>query len=47
LGSLGKIDQGIVSVNVYGLYRNITFPLVMVKKKIDTLEKLFMVSEEK
>ena len=28
MGSLGKIDQGIVSVNVYGLYRNITFPLV-------------------
>ncbi|QDZ41428.1 IS701 family transposase [Euhalothece natronophila Z-M001] len=27
LGSLGKIDQGIVSVNAYGVYQDITFPL--------------------
>jgi SRSO17 transposase len=27
LGSLGKIDSGIVSVNAYGVYQNITFPL--------------------
>lgn len=28
LGSVGKIDQGIVSVNAYGVYENITFPLI-------------------
>ena len=28
LGSIGKIDQGIVSVNAYGLVQNITFPLL-------------------
>lgn len=28
LGSVGKIDQGIVSVNAYGVYDNITFPLI-------------------
>jgi SRSO17 transposase len=28
LGSMGKIEQGIVSVNAYGLYKNITFPLL-------------------
>ena len=27
LGSVGKIDNGIVSVNAYGVYSNITFPL--------------------
>ncbi|MBE9041126.1 IS701 family transposase [Oscillatoriales cyanobacterium LEGE 11467] len=27
LGSVGKIDRGIVSVNAYGVYKNITFPL--------------------
>ncbi len=27
LGSVGKIDNGIVSVNTYGVYKNITFPL--------------------
>ena len=27
LGSVGKIDNGIVSVNAYGVYHNITFPL--------------------
>jgi SRSO17 transposase len=27
LGSIGKIDQGIVSVNAYGIYQGITFPL--------------------
>ncbi len=27
LGSVGKIDNGIVSVNAYGVYDNITFPL--------------------
>src|SRR4028118_2406413 len=29
LGSVGKIDNGIVSVNVYGVYCNITFPLIV------------------
>lgn len=28
LGSVGKIDKGIVSVNAYGVYENITFPLM-------------------
>jgi SRSO17 transposase len=28
LGSIGKIDSGIVSVNAYGIYQNITFPLM-------------------
>lgn len=28
LGSVGKIDNGIVSVNAYGVYQNITFPLM-------------------
>ena len=28
LGSVGKIDNGIVSVNAYGVYKNITFPLI-------------------
>jgi len=28
LGSVGKIDRGIVTVNAYGVYENITFPLV-------------------
>jgi SRSO17 transposase len=28
LGSVGKIDNGIVSVNAYGVYENITFPLI-------------------
>jgi SRSO17 transposase len=28
LGSIGKIDSGIVSVNAYGIYKNITFPLL-------------------
>lgn len=28
LGSVGKVDNGIVSVNAYGLYENITFPLL-------------------
>jgi SRSO17 transposase len=27
LGSVGKIDRGIVSVNAYGVYKNVTFPL--------------------
>ena len=27
LGSVGKIDNGIVSVNAYGIYKNMTFPL--------------------
>jgi SRSO17 transposase len=27
LGSVGKVDNGIVSVNAYGIYKNITFPL--------------------
>lgn len=29
LGSVGKVDNGIVSVNAYGVYANITFPLSM------------------
>lgn len=29
LGSIGKIDNGIVSVNAYGVYGNITFPLIV------------------
>jgi SRSO17 transposase len=28
LGSIGKVEQGIVSVNAYGIYQNITFPLL-------------------
>ncbi|MDJ1184289.1 IS701 family transposase [Roseofilum casamattae] len=28
LGSVGKVDRGIVSVNAYGVYENITFPLL-------------------
>jgi SRSO17 transposase len=28
LGSIGKVDNGIVSVNAYGVYSNITFPLI-------------------
>ncbi len=28
LGSIGKVDNGIVSVNAYGVYENITFPLI-------------------
>jgi SRSO17 transposase len=28
LGSIGKIDNGIVSVNAYGIYHNLTFPLI-------------------
>ncbi|MEO0839697.1 MAG: IS701 family transposase [Cyanobacteria bacterium J06643_5] len=28
LGSVGKVDNGIVSVNAYGVYSNITFPLI-------------------
>ena len=28
LGSIGKIEQGMVSVNAYGLWKNITFPLL-------------------
>lgn len=27
LGSVGKVDRGIVSVNAYGFYQNMTFPL--------------------
>jgi SRSO17 transposase len=27
LGSIGKVDNGIVTVNAYGVYENITFPL--------------------
>ena len=29
LGIVGKIDNGIVSVNAYGVYENITFPLIL------------------
>lgn len=28
LGSIGKIENGIVSVNAYGVYENVTFPLM-------------------
>ena len=28
LGSIGKVDNGIVSVNAYGVYKNTTFPLI-------------------
>lgn len=28
LGSIGKIDNGIVTVNAYGVYEDITFPLI-------------------
>jgi len=28
LESVGKIDRGIVSINAYGIYKNITFPLL-------------------
>jgi SRSO17 transposase len=28
LGSVGKVDNGIVSVNAYGIYENTTFPLM-------------------
>lgn len=29
LGSVGKVDNGIVSVNAYGVYSNMTFPLMV------------------
>ncbi len=29
MGSVGKVDRGIVSVNAYGVYANITFPLTV------------------
>ncbi|PSO60101.1 MAG: hypothetical protein BRC42_06480 [Cyanobacteria bacterium QS_1_48_34] len=29
LGSIGKIDLGIVSVNAYGLYQGMIFPLIV------------------
>ena len=39
LGSIGKVDNGIVSVNLYGIYSNITFPLsVKVFKPQGTLK---------
>jgi len=39
LGSIGKIDNGIVSVNAYGVYCHITFPLIVkVFKPKDTLK---------
>ena len=41
LGSVGKIDNGIVSVNAYGIYENITFPLIFkVFKPKGTLKEL-------
>jgi SRSO17 transposase len=40
LGSVGKIDRGIVSVNAYGVYKDITFPLICkVFKPKDTLQE--------
>ena len=39
-GSVGKVDQGIVSVNAYGVYQGITFPLVTrIFKPKGTLKK--------
>lgn len=39
LGSVGKVENGIVSVNAYGVYNNITFPLsVKVFKPKGTLK---------
>ena len=39
LGSIGKVDNGIVSVNAYGVYKNITFQLSFkVFKPKDTLK---------
>ncbi len=39
LGSVGKVDNGIVSVNAYGVYANITFPLgIKVFKPKETLK---------
>lgn len=41
LGSVGKIDKVIVSVNAYGVYENITFPLIFkVFKPKRTLKEL-------
>ena len=28
LGNVGKVDRGIVTVNAYGIYENLTFPLI-------------------
>jgi SRSO17 transposase len=40
LGSIGKVDNGIVSVNAYGIYDNITFPLIFkVFKPRETLKE--------
>ena len=40
LGSVGKIDNGIVTVNAYGVYSNITFPLsVKIFKPKGTLKE--------
>jgi SRSO17 transposase len=40
LGSVGKVDNGIVSVNAYGVYSNITFPLSLkIFKPKGTLKK--------
>jgi SRSO17 transposase len=40
LGSVGKIDNGIVSVNAYGVYEQITFPLIFkVFKPRETLKE--------
>src|ERR671933_1962776 len=39
LGSIGKVDNGIVSVNAYGVYSNITLPLIFkVFKPKETLK---------
>ena len=40
LGSIGKVDRGIVSVNAYGIYQNVTFPLITrIFKLSGTLKK--------
>ncbi len=38
LGSVGKVDNGIVSVNAYGVYENITFPLMFKVFKIREIQ---------
>jgi SRSO17 transposase len=43
LGSIGKVDNGIVSVNAYGIYDNITFPLIF---KVFKPKKTFKESDK-
>ncbi len=53
LGSIGKVDNGIVSVNAYGVYENITFPLICkafkpkgTLKKEDTYKTKIQIASE-